>query len=69
MLNFDGVSPHPRHVSFELDTVDMELTSAAKIALEHPDLYTEAEKLAASANAIIALATTGVIAECGAKDA
>lgn len=57
-------------MSFDLEAAaDMRTTDAAQIALEHPDLYTEAEKLAASANAIITLATTGAIADCGVNDA
>ncbi len=66
----EGVFPHPRFVSFDFAEIGTTAPSDAELtALDHPDLFADAQKLAASVGALIVLEAAGVINDCEPKDA
>lgn len=64
----EGFPPHPRHISNDIESLEIK-GLIGELALNDPELYSDAQKIAASANAILALESLGILRKCETEDA
>ncbi len=65
----DGITPHPRHISFDFDAVGMQPDSAVEKAFLLPEAFAEAKLLMTNLGAAATLDIMAGIVNLGSQDA